>query len=265
MIPGLAVATEALLIALLDPRSTAITPADLAVLPYTLLNAFDDNLASIGVHCSGPGDLTVIVTDPTRPIGRLEINVAASGCVLFLDNRGAAGNLHGNIRVLGRDCAILFNDLRDGYIALQDVLLRSPNQILFWGRGATAVGCSIEIEGSDRSVVVGDDALISAGIWIRNHDMHAIHDLRTGERINRPPVDTVIERHVWLGQNAMLLNCQRIGHGSIIGAHALVKGVVGSCVAVGGIPAKVIRYEVSWGRDLAGMTDIEIATLKITP
>lgn len=264
MIPGLAVATEALLLALLDPRSTTITSADLAALPYTLLNAFDDNLSSIGVHCSGPGDLTVIVTDPARAIGRLEINVAAPGCVLFLDNRAAAGNLHGNIRVLGRDCALLFNDLGEGYIALQDVLMRSANQILFWGRGATAVGCSFEIEGSGRSVVIGDDALISAGIWIRNHDMHATHDMRTGERINRMPVDTVLERHVWLGQNAMLLNCQRIGRGSIVGAQALVKGVVGSCVAVGGVPAKVIRYDVSWGRDLAGMSDIEIACIKGT-
>lgn len=262
MIPGLTVATETLLHIILDPRSTAISSADLAALPHILLNAQNDNLSSIGVHCSGSSDLTIIVTDPTRSVGRLEIYAAASGCVVFLDNRAATGNLHGNIRILGRDCAVLFNELDNGFIALQNVLMRSPNQILFWGRGATAVGCSIEIEGRDRSVVIGDDALISAGIWIRNHDMHAVHDLRTGERINRLPVDTIIERHVWLGQNAMLLNCQRIGRGSIVGAQALVKGVVGSCVAVGGVPAKVIRYEVSWGRELSGISEIEKASLK---
>lgn len=253
---------EALLRTILDSRASAITAQDLTVLPYILLNSYDDNLSNLGVHCSGSANLTVVVTDPKRSVGHLDIQVAAEGCLLFLDNRAAVGNLHGNIRIMGRDSTILFNGLDDGFIALHTIMMRSENQMLFWGRGATAVGCSIEIEGKDRCVIIGDDALISAGIWIRNHDMHATHDMRSGERINRVPVDTILERHVWLGQNAMLLNCQRIGHGSIVGAQALVKGIVGSCVAVGGIPARVIRYEVSWGRDLAGISEIEMALLK---
>jgi acetyltransferase-like isoleucine patch superfamily enzyme len=91
--------------------------------------------------------------------------------------------------------------------------------------------------------------------------MHAIHDLRTHERIEGAPVDTVLERHVWLGQEALLLRCERIETGSIVGARTLVKGRLPARVVAGGIPARVLREAVSWGRDLAGMTAEERAAI----
>jgi hypothetical protein len=254
MIPGLSNSVAERLSDVLDPRVTAITAHDLANLPFVMLSPGDPALLRLGIHASGQPDLVVVATDPHRPIGRLEINVVSPGCLLFVDNRAAGGDLHGNIRMLGQDCAAVFTELGAGYIALEQLFMRSAGQLLFWGRGATAVGCSIELEGDNHSAVIGDDCLLSSGIWIRNHDMHAVHDIGTGERINRPPVDTILEHHVWIGQNALLLNCQRIGAGSIVGAQSLVKGVVGDCVAVGGAPARVLRYQVSWGRDIAGMT-----------
>ncbi len=264
-VPGLSAAAELRLATLLNPCVTSLTAAALGALPMTIFGAADPELQRIGLHLSGHSDVTVIVADPDRPVGQVHIEVGGAGNCLLFDNRASCGNLHANIRLLGSDSAVVFDRLDDGYVSLQDVFLRSNRQVMLWGAGATAVGCSIEIEGEDRSVVIGDDALISSGIWIRNHDMHAVHDLRSGERINRPPVDTVLERHVWLGQNALLLNCQRIGAGSIVGAMSLVKGVVGECVAVAGAPARVIRYQVSWGRQASGMTDAERAALGFSP
>ncbi len=264
-LPGLGAAAEARLATLLDPRVTSLTPAMLQTLPMTIFGASDPELRRIGIQLSGHSDVTVIVADPDRPVGQVHIEVGGPGNFLLFDNRAATGNLHANIRMLGSENAVVFDRLDDGYVSLQDVFLRSSRQLLLWAAGATAVGCNIEIEGDDRSVAIGDDALISSGIWIRNHDMHSVHDLRTGERINRPPVDTVLERHVWLGQNALLLNCQRIGTGSIVGAMSLVKGVVGDCVAVAGAPARVIRYQVSWGRQASGMTQSERAGLGLPP
>jgi acetyltransferase-like isoleucine patch superfamily enzyme len=94
-------------------------------------------------------------------------------------------------------------------------------------------------------------------VWLRNYDMHAMHDLRTGARISRPPLDTVIERHVWLGQDALLLNCACVGKGSIIGARSVVKGVVPQRVVAAGTPARVVREGVSWGRHPYGMSGAE--------
>lgn len=261
MIAGLSEAGEARLATLLASKVTALRPDVLASADLALFNPGDADLARLGIHATGHPSLLVLTTDPTRPVGNLRIDARAPGCLLFLDNRAATGQLLGTIRMLGPDTAALFPALGDGYIALHDVFMRSPGQMLFWGIGATAVGCSIEIEGEGRMVAIGDDCLLSSGIWIRNHDMHAIHDLCTGERINRPPVDTIVERHVWLGQNALLLNCRRVGTGAIVGAQSLVKGEIGPCVAVGGIPARVLRYQVSWGRDIAGITEAERALL----
>jgi hypothetical protein len=244
---------------LLCPLVTSLTAARLSALPMTLLAGTDPELETLGVSVTGTGDLAVIVTDPSRRIGHLQVEVLGTGNVLFFDNREATGTgrLHGNIRMLGSDCTILFDRLGDSYIALHDMFLRSNGQTVFWGAGATAVGCSVEWEGDGRSLVIGEDCLLSSGIWIRNHDMHAIHDIQSGERITRQPVDTIVERHVWIGQNAMLHSCERIGMGSIVGAMSLVKGAVGACVAVAGAPARVVRHDVSWGRDLAGMTERE--------
>ena len=173
--------------------------------------------------------------------------------------------MYASIRVLGSDSVLFFNDIGSSYVSLPDVYLRSNSQILFWGRGASAVGCSMEIDGTGASVAIGDDALISGGVWIRNHDMHAIHDLTTGAQIGRPAVNTVLERHVWLGQDAMLLQVERVGMGSIIGARSLLKGRVQPRVAMAGIPARLIRQDVSWGRDLEGMTDAERASIGLGP
>lgn len=261
MIPGLNGEMESLLLKLLDPRVTSLTPGALQALDCTILTPSDPELADIGVHATGSPDLVVALTHPERKVGRLQVAAIGAGGFLFLDNRHASGQLFGNIRMLGGGCAVLFAGLGTGYIALQDLFLRSDGQLVLWCPEATAVGVSVELEGEGRCLVVGDDALLSAGIWIRNHDMHAIHDLATGERIDRTPVDTILERHVWIGQSATLQGCERIGAGSIVGAHSLAKGLVPGCTVVAGVPVRILREGTSWGRSLAGMTGAERAML----
>lgn len=257
MIPGLSIGAEAGLRTTLVPAVTSLSEDIYLDQDYVLTDGRDAVSQAIGVqHVSGP-ELVISVTDPSRPVGGVRIETYSAGTLLFIDNRAWRGALHANIRVLGPDCALLFNDIGAGYVALQDVFLRSGRQFLFWGAGATAVGCSIEVEGDGHGVAVGDDALISNGVWVRNDNMHALQDLQTGAPIGRGPVTTVLERHVWLGQDALLLGCERVGMGAVVGARALVKGRVPPRVAVGGVPARVLRTGVSWGRDRHGMTAAE--------
>ena len=55
-----------------------------------------------------------------------------------------------------------------------------------------------------------------------------------------------IGKHVWIGQNAMILKGVNIGDGAVIAAGAVVtKDVPAGCLAAG-VPAKVIKKDVIW-------------------
>jgi hypothetical protein len=257
MIPCINPEMEARLAALLEQSVTDLRPDSLVSREFTLLAAHEPAARSLGIEFTGGPDLTVVVTDPSRRLGNIRVQTGGKNSVMFFDNATWGGNFVANIRMLGTDCVAFFNDIGDGFVVIEELLMRSHGQLLFWGTGTTAVGISMEIEGLDRSFVIGDDGLISNGVWVRNYDMHSVHDLRSGAQINRPAEDTVIERHVWLGQDALLLSCLRVGMGGIIGARCLLKGKTPPRVAVAGTPARVVRDGVSWGRHPYGMTAAE--------
>lgn len=259
MIPGLTSEAEARLLRQLHPDVTDVTQATFAARNCTLLDG-DGEARRLGIEVSGPGQPLIVVTDIDCPVGRVRMHAAGRDALLFIDNAGGCA-IHADIRILGNDSVVFFNTAGGGHVGLPTVFLRSHGQFLFWGRMATAVELSIEVEGEDQGVVIGDDALIADGVWIRNHDMHAMHDLASGRLLSRPPVTTVIERHVWLGQGALLLSCERVGTGAIVGARSVVKGTLPRCVAAVGAPARIVREGVSWGRDVHGMSAAERASV----
>ncbi len=265
MIPGISPATEERLYRLFSAPVTDLTPDAFADRSFTLLDASAGETAHLGIGWVGGSTLTVVVTDPDRPVGQLRVQAGGRDNLLFIDNAGWGGSISGDIRLPGHDNLVFINRLADGYIGIPDLLLRSDRQIFFWGIGSTAVSMSVEIEGEEATIAVGDDALVSNGVWLRNYDMHALHDLVTGVQINRRPHDMVIERHVWLGQDALLLGAERVGTGSVIGARSLVKSTVPPHVAVAGTPARVIREDVSWGRHPYGMTADERVAIGLPP
>ena len=240
---------------------TGIDAAVLAGRGYIGLDAGDPQVGRLGIEVVG-GAPVILVTDLDRPVGQIRVMAGGADNVIAIDNAAWSGTCVASIRMLGQGGLFLLNDCgAGGYVQINEILLRSNGQLVFGGAGATAVGVSVELEGEGRSCVIGDDALISNDVWIRNYDMHAIHDLRSRAQINRAPCDTVLERHVWLGQDALLLNCERVGMGSIVGARAMVKGFVPALSVAAGVPARVMREGISWGRSALGMSAAERAAL----
>lgn len=55
-----------------------------------------------------------------------------------------------------------------------------------------------------KNLIIGDEGVISFGIWIRTADPHLIYDIETKQRINGSK-SVMIGDHVWLGQNSLIL------------------------------------------------------------
>jgi acetyltransferase-like isoleucine patch superfamily enzyme len=103
-----------------------------------------------------------------------------------------------------------------------------------------------------RSLVIGDDVIMSWGITAVDHDSHSIewekrrNDVRdwsqgkkNWEHIAHAPV--VIGNKAWVGFNVSILKGVTIGEGAVIGACSVVtRDIPPYSVAVGN-PAKVIR------------------------
>ena len=99
-------------------------------------------------------------------------------------------------------------------------------------------GCWI---GAARQVTVGARCLLS-DCDITDADFHnAAPELRhdaPGESTRRP---VVLEDNVWVGARAIVLKGSHIGHDSVIGAGAVVRGSVPARVVAIGNPASVDR------------------------
>jgi acetyltransferase-like isoleucine patch superfamily enzyme len=98
-------------------------------------------------------------------------------------------------------------------------------------------------------VEIGEDCLFSNSVEIRNGDSHSIIDGSTKERIN-PAEDVTIGDHVWLGTRVLVLKGSRIGSGSVVGAASVVTGELPENSLGLGSPAKLVRGNIRWDREL---------------
>lgn len=98
------------------------------------------------------------------------------------------------------------------------------------------------------SVSIGHNVVISERVVIRDSDNHTIcydgADVTNDAKPLSAPI--VIEDHVWIGMNAVILKGVTVGEGSIIAAGSVVNKDVPPHCLVGGVPAKVIKTGVSW-------------------
>lgn len=150
--------------------------------------------------------------------------------------------------------------------------------IMCWGHSSTIlIGSHVNLPdgviacGSESTVIVGDgvtctfnptlnarnggliyagsDGLWASNITIFTDDMHAIRDLETGKRINTFGGSVVIDRHVWLGLDVLVLDGAVVGHDVVVGARSVVNKRLSPNSIYAGAPAKLVRENVTWTYD----------------
>jgi len=98
------------------------------------------------------------------------------------------------------------------------------------------------------SISIGDHCMFSSNINLRTGDSHAIIDLGSGTRINRAQSISIGD-HCWIGEGAKILKGVTLERDVIVATGSVVTQSFPSNVLLGGIPAKVLRSDVTWKED----------------
>lgn len=106
--------------------------------------------------------------------------------------------------------------------------------------GSGFINCNTKLYCFNK-ITIGDNVKISEDIIIRDSDNHEI--LYDGYLKSAP---ITIGDNVWIGMRATILKGVNIGEGAIIAAGAVVVKDVPPHTLVGGVPAKIIKENISW-------------------
>ncbi len=97
------------------------------------------------------------------------------------------------------------------------------------------------------SITIGHNVVISERVVLRDSDNHTIQDAGDTASDSSPKTALiVVGDHVWIGMNVTVLKGVMIGEGAIVAAGSVVNKDVPPHCLVGGVPARVIKTNVSW-------------------
>lgn len=169
------------------------------------------------------------------------------GCKLILA-KGARLDVHGRLK-LGANCikrngrsTILRMDESSLFVAHGSSIYYGADIVLFKGvhfeMGESFINSDARIRVHER-VTIGDGCAISHGFVCMDGNAHAIDGRRTVAAVE-------ICNHVWIGTGVTVLPGVRIGEGAVVAAGAVVTKDVPPACLVAGVPARVVRENVSW-------------------
>lgn len=98
------------------------------------------------------------------------------------------------------------------------------------------------------NIIIGEDCMFSNTIIVRTSDSHPIYNAE-GIRIN-PAKDVKIGNHVWVAPSSVIMKGADIGNGCIVGSHSMVNKSVPENSLVVGMPARVVKEDVHWDKNL---------------
>ncbi len=163
--------------------------------------------------------------------------------ILALGARSHFNHIH-----FGRDGALVV--LGDGVTAHAGAMSCIGRSSVLIGDGTTCTNWAMLDCRNGGMILVGADGMWAHAVSLMTDDTHAIRDAQTGRRLNTYGGRIVVGRHVWLCEQARLLDGARVGADAVVGSGALVKaGAVPANTVVVGVPARPVRSGITWSRE----------------
>jgi acetyltransferase-like isoleucine patch superfamily enzyme len=135
--------------------------------------------------------------------------------------------------------------LEDGArMEVDHVTIGRGTRIKVQAGGQVKIGANTYISNSGvvaitKGLTIGRDCAISWEVHFLDDDGHQIGDGETTKPI-------VVGDHVWIGARATILKGSEIGSGCVVAAGAVVSGKFPPNSLIGGVPARVLRENISW-------------------
>jgi acetyltransferase-like isoleucine patch superfamily enzyme len=179
---------------------------------------------------------------------------------VVLVGRGSRIRAHRSARVhLARRSVLMFGLAHDRPAGAV-LRMRPRSSLRIDGRVQIMRACHVEV-GYDASLAIGADTFlneqssimcccsteigagcaISWGVRILDTDIH-----RTGPGAASPHAPIWIGSGCWIGADALVLKGSSLGAGAIVAAGAVVASTVPPKTLVAGVPARVVRENVTW-------------------
>ena len=161
-----------------------------------------------------------------------------------------------NCLIIGQGCRIKYSRIQffgeNNTVSIEHDCVLKDADIWVSGGGLVKIGRNTHLTGKihiacieGKTVEIGERCLFSDSITFRTGDSHSILDIN-GTRINQAK-DIHIGDHVWIGQQVTVLKGSVVGNESIIGTGSLLTGKeYESNSIIAGLPAKVIKQQVTW-------------------
>ena len=127
------------------------------------------------------------------------------------------------------------------------IWIENNNNSILIGKNTTIEEAHLSVAEENLFIKIGEDCMLSRDIRISTTDSHSIIDNISGLRINKG-ASVVIGNHVWIGYHSNINKGVSISDNSVIASNTLVTHDVPSSVIVAGIPARVIKSNISWDR-----------------
>ena len=161
--------------------------------------------------------------------------VLEKGCVL----------MNSLVKIQGDNNEVILN--AESYISGADLWVEDNLCVLSVGeRSFVGHHSHLACTENGSRLIVGNDCMISSYVQVRTGDSHSILDV-DGNRINQAQSVTV-GNHCWLGEGVKVLKGVTLAGDVIVSTGAIVTKSFGKNVLIGGIPAKVIKDNVTWDK-----------------